>query len=102
MLAPVLKRLLFLSIAGLGVAAVAGHLLERAGVLRCDCEATCWCKQPGYSLFRWVTPRSWHHLADPPGDSVNDVEPEPSISDLLEMADAVREAQSAAPSQPTA
>jgi hypothetical protein len=97
----VLKRLVLLGIAGVGAAAVAGHLLEWAGVLSCDCKATCWCKQPGYSLFRWITPRSWHHLAGPPGDKLNDVEPTPSISDLVEMADTVREAQRAAPSQPT-
>ena len=30
--------------------------------LRCGCESSCWCKQPGLALFRWVTPGRWHHL----------------------------------------
>ncbi len=40
-------------------AAVRGLAKERSGELRCTCEADCWCKKPGLSLFRWVFP-FWH------------------------------------------
>jgi hypothetical protein len=29
---------------------------------RCACEGSCWCKQPGLALFRWVTPGRWHRI----------------------------------------
>jgi hypothetical protein len=30
--------------------------------LRCGCTETCWCKRPGLTVFRWVTPGRWHHI----------------------------------------
>jgi hypothetical protein len=36
--------------------------LERAGVLRCECQPGCWCKRPGLNVFRWVFPYG-HQLA---------------------------------------
>ncbi|MDQ3915126.1 MAG: hypothetical protein M3323_07325 [Actinomycetota bacterium] len=44
-------------------AAVRGLAKERSGELRCACEADCWCKKPGLSLFRWVFPFG-HSLSD--------------------------------------
>ena len=40
-------------------AAVMGRVLERRGMLTCDCRPGCWCKRPVLSVFRWVVPR-WH------------------------------------------
>ncbi len=56
-----------LRMVGLGVVA-AGLItlaLERAGFgrFRCACSSTCWCKRPGLSLFRWITPGRWHSIA---------------------------------------
>ncbi len=47
-------------------AAVATRAAEAAGVSRfqCGCEADCWCRQPGRSAFRWITPKRLHHLHD--------------------------------------
>jgi hypothetical protein len=46
--------------------AVGSRVAEALGFggsrLRCACVDTCWCKQPGPSLFRWVTPASWHQI----------------------------------------
>lgn len=41
------------------VLALLGRALERAGTIRCDCLAGCWCKRPGLRTFRWVFP-VWH------------------------------------------
>jgi hypothetical protein len=30
--------------------------------LRCGCEDSCWCKPPGLTVLRWVTPGRWHHI----------------------------------------
>jgi len=30
--------------------------------LSCGCEESCWCKRPGLTVFRWVTPGHWHHI----------------------------------------
>ncbi|WP_344814360.1 hypothetical protein [Microlunatus aurantiacus] len=35
------------------------RLMEQAGVMRCGCSATCWCKRPVLMPFRWVVP--WRH-----------------------------------------
>jgi hypothetical protein len=54
--------------------AVAGVLLLEAGTraadalgigrprLRRGCTETCWCKRPGLTVFRWVTPGRWHQI----------------------------------------
>jgi len=30
--------------------------------LRCGCEDSCWCKRPGLTVVRWVTPGRWHDI----------------------------------------
>ncbi|HEY5784726.1 MAG TPA: hypothetical protein VIT65_08110 [Microlunatus sp.] len=48
------------ALAGLyGLLALATRLLERAGIIRCHCGATCWCQRPVLSAFRWILP--WGH-----------------------------------------
>jgi hypothetical protein len=37
-------------------AALAGRIKEQHGEITCECDAACWCKRPGLSLFRWVLP----------------------------------------------
>lgn len=39
--------------------ALGGRLVEKVGVIRCGCSATCWCKGPVLKPFRWVFP--WGH-----------------------------------------
>jgi hypothetical protein len=36
--------------------AVIGRFVEGMGAARCGCDASCWCKTPGLSTFRWVFP----------------------------------------------
>lgn len=57
-------RLLRLLTVGLLVTAGTTLALERAGVRRfqCACSPDCWCKKPGLSLFRWITPGEWHSI----------------------------------------
>jgi hypothetical protein len=61
-----MKRII-LGIVGLYLlAAIVTTLLERSGSWkRCACEPECWCKKPGLSLFRWVSPKRTHHLMSP-------------------------------------
>lgn len=33
------------------------RMREATGARTCACEADCWCKKPGLTLFRWVFPR---------------------------------------------
>jgi hypothetical protein len=54
-----MRRLVGLALSGYLVIALASKLLERMGVVRCECSDDCWCKHPGLSVFRWVFPR-WH------------------------------------------
>jgi len=51
--------------------ALIGRGAERLGATRCGCAATCWCKQPLLSVFRWVFP--FGHTPGQP--HTNDVEP---------------------------
>jgi hypothetical protein len=37
-------------------AAVGTRLAEAAGMRRCECSASCWCRRPFLSAFRWVVP----------------------------------------------
>jgi hypothetical protein len=38
-------------------AALVSRGLEGTGAMyRCGCQADCWCKKPGLTLFRWVFP----------------------------------------------
>jgi hypothetical protein len=58
-------------LAGLvGVAAVSTRVGEAMGVkrLQCGCLADCWCKRSRLSMFRWLVPGRFHHLADVEGD----------------------------------
>jgi hypothetical protein len=51
---------LFGAIAGLCLLlALISRLMEQAGVFRCGCSATCWCKRSFLKPFRWVFP--WRH-----------------------------------------
>jgi hypothetical protein len=46
--------------------AVGTRVAEALGVggrqLRCACDESCWCKRPGLTVFRWVTPGRWHQI----------------------------------------
>ena len=65
-------RRMLLTLVGLYllVAAVGARIAEALGFggsrLRCACVDTCWCKQPGLSLFRWATPGRWHQIGHSP------------------------------------
>ncbi len=52
---------LYLVVAALTRAAEAVGL----GPNLCGCEPDCWCKRPGLTVFRWVTPTRRHHLLTP-------------------------------------
>ena len=47
--------------------AIATRAADAAGVgsRQCGCEPDCWCKRPGLTLFRWVTPKRNHRLLSP-------------------------------------
>jgi hypothetical protein len=36
---------------------------ESMGAYSCGCDADCWCRRPGLSLFRWVFPRRHRNAA---------------------------------------
>lgn len=57
-------RLLRFITVGMLVLGAATLALGRAGVGRfqCACASNCWCKKPGLSLFRWITPGEWHSI----------------------------------------
>ena len=58
-----MKRILLAVIGLYLLAAIVTTAAEASGLgRRCGCEPDCWCKKPGLSLFRWVTPRRKHHL----------------------------------------
>jgi hypothetical protein len=44
---------------------VVGRLMERLGVMRCDCAPDCWCRRPGLSTFRWVLPLGHRPVTEP-------------------------------------
>ena len=50
------RAVLTLLIGYVAVAALT-RIQEANGMYRCACDADCWCKRPGLSLFRWVFPR---------------------------------------------
>ncbi|MFL5798322.1 MAG: hypothetical protein ACJ77A_10375 [Actinomycetota bacterium] len=54
-----LKRTILATVIGYVVLGIGSRLMERRGVMVCECDSDCWCKRPGLSLFRWVFPR-WH------------------------------------------
>jgi hypothetical protein len=63
------RRLITFGLLSVLAAAVWGLMLEKAGKMSCACEPSCWCKKPGLSLFRWVTPNGWHHIWRSPDEA---------------------------------
>jgi len=61
-----MRRILLGGIAGVLLLAVGTRAADALGIggprLRCGCTETCWCKRPGLTVFRWVTPGRWHHI----------------------------------------
>jgi len=55
-----MRRSVRLVLLGLLLAGLISRGLEEAGVYECGCYPECWCKRPGFSLFRWIVPR-FHH-----------------------------------------
>ena len=54
-----MKRAILALLTGYVVLALVTRAKEAAGFYTCECDADCWCRKPGLSLFRWVFPR-WH------------------------------------------
>ena len=52
-----MKKLLLSLVLGYVVLGLIGRAKEAAGLRTCGCDADCWCKTPGLSIFRWVFPR---------------------------------------------
>ena len=63
---PLMRRILLGAVAAALLLAVGTRAADALGVggvrLRCGCVETCWCKRPGLTVFRWVTPGRWHHI----------------------------------------
>ena len=63
---PLMRRILLGAFAAVLLLAVGTRAADALGVggvrLRCGCVETCWCKRQGLTVFRWVTPRRWHHI----------------------------------------
>ena len=61
-----MRRILLGGVAGVLLLAVGTRTADALGIggprLRCGCRETCWCKRPGLTAFRWVTPLHWHQL----------------------------------------
>jgi hypothetical protein len=61
-----MRRILLGGVAGALLLAVGTRAADALGIggprLRCGCTETCWCKRPGLTVFRWVTPGRWHHI----------------------------------------
>ena len=56
-------RLLQALLVGYVLLALVTRAREAAGMYTCGCDADCWCKTPGLSLFRWVFPRGHKNRA---------------------------------------
>ena len=63
---PLMRRILLGTAVAVLLLAVGTRAADALGVggvrLRCGCVETCWCKRPGLTVFRWVTPGRWHHI----------------------------------------
>ena len=61
-----MRRIFLGAVAGVFLLAVGTRAADALGIggprLRCGCTETCWCKRPGLTVFRWVTPGRWHHI----------------------------------------
>ena len=61
-----MRRILLGAVMAVLLLAVGTRAADALGVggvrLRCGCVETCWCKRPGLTVFRWVTPGRWHHI----------------------------------------
>jgi len=59
-----MRRILLAGIAGIFLVALATRAADAMRVggprLTCGCSEACWCKRPGLTVFRWVTPGRWH------------------------------------------
>lgn len=66
-LGSIVRRVLVKGAVALLLLAVATRTADALRVggsrLRCGCTESCWCKRPGLTIFRWVTPGRWHELA---------------------------------------
>jgi hypothetical protein len=51
------RQILLALAAGYVVLALYTRAMEASGAYACGCDADCWCKTSGLSLFRWVFPR---------------------------------------------
>lgn len=59
------RPILLASAAAYVLLAVGTRVADALGVggrLQCACRESCWCKRPSLTVFRWVTPGSWHDL----------------------------------------
>jgi hypothetical protein len=55
-----LKRTIQALLIGYVVLGLGTRGLEELGLhARCECHPDCWCKRPGWTIFRWVFP--WRH-----------------------------------------
>ncbi len=72
-----MRKVLLVIIALYVGAALLTRAAEAKGVPRfqCGCEPDCWCKRPGPSFFRWVTPRRKHHLGMSPTEKTQHAKP---------------------------
>jgi hypothetical protein len=61
------RRILLTGAGSFLLLAVSTRIAEALGIggirLRCGCNESCWCKRPSLTVFRWVTPGSWHDIA---------------------------------------
>jgi hypothetical protein len=61
-----MRRILLGGIVAVLLLAVGTRTADALGIggprLRCGCTETCWCKRPGLTVFRWITPGRWHHI----------------------------------------
>jgi len=61
-----MRRILLRAVAAVLLLAVGTRAADALGIgghrLRCGCTETCWCKRPGLTVFRWVTPGRWHQI----------------------------------------
>lgn len=69
-----MKRTILGLVATFMLFSLIGRFVEAMGAVSCACASSCWCKQPGLSLFRWTVPVGHHtvHDDDGPGRGTGD------------------------------